>query len=68
MCEQAVELDPESAVAWTRLAHALARTDRISDAIAACERALELGAGAEVADLLARMREREQRLLPQSLR
>ena len=68
VCEQAVELDPESAVAWTRLAHALARTDRISDAIAACERALELGAGAEVADLLTRMREREQRLLPQSLR
>jgi tetratricopeptide (TPR) repeat protein len=68
VCEQAVELDPESAVAWTRLAHALARTDRISDAIAACERALELGSGAEVADLLARMREREQRLLPQSLR
>ena len=67
-CEQAVELDPESAVAWTRLAHALARTDRISEAIAACERALELGSGAEVADLLERMREREQRLLPQSLR
>src|SRR5579862_7826983 len=65
-CEQAVELDPESAVGWTRLAHALARTDRISEAIAACERALELGSGAEVADLLERMREREQRLLPQS--
>ena len=67
-CEQAVELDPESAVAWTRLAHALARTDRIRECIAACERALELGAGDEVADLLERMREREQRLLPQSLR
>src|SRR5579862_6816638 len=66
VCEQAVELDPQSAAAWARLAHALARTDRVSDAIAACERALELGAGAEVADLLERVRERERRMLPQS--
>src|SRR5581483_7413176 len=40
-CEQAVELDPQAEPAWSRLAHALARTDRISDAIVACERALE---------------------------
>jgi tetratricopeptide (TPR) repeat protein len=66
-CEQAVELDSESTAAWTRLAHALARTDAVSDAIAACERALELGAGAEVADLLTSMREREQRVLPSSI-
>jgi tetratricopeptide (TPR) repeat protein len=63
-CEQAVELDPQAEPAWSRLAHALARTDRISDAIVACERALELGAGEEVADLLTRTRERERRLLP----
>jgi tetratricopeptide (TPR) repeat protein len=63
-CEQAARLDGESVEVWSRLAHALARTDRVSDALAACERALELGAGEEVADLRARMRERERRLLP----
>ena len=36
------------AAAWTRLAHALARTDRVGECIAACERALELGADGEV--------------------
>ena len=41
-CEQAVELDGDSAAAWARYAHALARTDRTVDTIAACERALEL--------------------------
>ena len=35
-------LAPESAQAWSRYAHALARTDRVSEAIAACERALAL--------------------------
>src|SRR3954447_24780428 len=40
--EQATLLDGESAAAWTRYAHALARTDRISDAIAASEHALRL--------------------------
>jgi tetratricopeptide (TPR) repeat protein len=63
-CEQAVELDPDSAEAWSRLAHALARTERVGECIAACERALELGAGEEVSDLLERMRTREQRVLP----
>src|SRR3982751_1724307 len=49
--EQATVLDPGSAQAWARLAHALARTDRVSDAIAACEEALSLGGGdAEVAE------------------
>jgi tetratricopeptide (TPR) repeat protein len=50
-CEQATMLAPESAVAWARYAHALARTDRISDCLGACDRALELGAGPEVRDL-----------------
>jgi tetratricopeptide (TPR) repeat protein len=50
-CEQATALAPESGDAWSRYAHALARTDRVSDCLAACERALELGADAEVRDL-----------------
>ena len=39
----ATRLDPESQAAWARFAHALARTDRVSECMAACERALELG-------------------------
>jgi tetratricopeptide (TPR) repeat protein len=50
-CELAVGLAPESEGAWARLAHALARTDRTAECLAACERALELGADAEVRDL-----------------
>jgi tetratricopeptide (TPR) repeat protein len=64
VCEQAVELDGESLPAWVRLAHALARTDRIGECLSACERALELGGGAEVRDLLERMRNLEPRVLP----
>ena len=37
------------APAWARFAHALARTDRVSDGLGACERALELGDDPEVA-------------------
>jgi tetratricopeptide (TPR) repeat protein len=55
-CEQATLVDPESAIAWKRYAHALARTDRVTDCIAACERALQLAPDEEVADLLERMR------------
>jgi tetratricopeptide (TPR) repeat protein len=50
-CEQATQLAPESAAAWSRYAHALARTDRVSDCLAACERALELAEDPEVRDL-----------------
>jgi tetratricopeptide (TPR) repeat protein len=50
-CEQATELAPESGAAWSRLAHALARTDRLSDCVAACDRALALTDDAEVRDL-----------------
>jgi tetratricopeptide (TPR) repeat protein len=63
-CEQAVELEPQSEVAWARLAHALARTDRVSECLAAAQRAIDLGAGGEVRQLLAQMRERERRELP----
>ena len=37
-CEQATQLAPESPGAWSRYAHALARTDRMSDCLAACDR------------------------------
>jgi tetratricopeptide (TPR) repeat protein len=64
-CEQATILAPDSAEAWARLAHALARTDRVSDALEASERALELnGSDAEVAELLERLRAAAPRVLP----
>jgi tetratricopeptide (TPR) repeat protein len=63
--EQATLLDEESATAWSRYAHALARTDRISDAIAASERALRLAPeDEEVADLLTRLHAAQPRVLP----
>jgi hypothetical protein len=42
---------PRSPAAWSRYAHALARTDRTSDCLAACDRALELADDPEVRDL-----------------
>ena len=63
-CEQATLLAPDSEVAWSRYAHALARTDRFSDCLEACERALSLGDDPEVRDL----RERIARLAPRELR
>jgi tetratricopeptide (TPR) repeat protein len=54
-CEQATELAPESASAWSRLAHALARTDRVTECLAACERALALADDPEVRDLRAQV-------------
>ena len=50
-CEQATQLAPESPVAWSRLAHALARTDRLTDCLAACERSLALADDPEVRNL-----------------
>jgi tetratricopeptide (TPR) repeat protein len=50
-CEQATQLAPESEGAWARLAHALARTDRVTECLAACERALALADDPEVRDL-----------------
>jgi tetratricopeptide (TPR) repeat protein len=55
-CEQATEIAPDSPAAWSRLAHALARTDRASDCLAACERALELGDDPEVRHVRDRVR------------
>jgi tetratricopeptide (TPR) repeat protein len=50
-CEQATQLAPDSPGAWSRYAHALARTDRVTDCLAACVRALELGDDPEVRNL-----------------
>jgi tetratricopeptide (TPR) repeat protein len=41
-CRAATLLDSESAMAWSRYAHSLARTDRVTDTLAACDRALAL--------------------------
>ena len=62
--EQATLLAPDSVSAWSRYAFALARTDRVSDGMAAAERALMLGADGEVAELLDRLREAVPRVLP----
>ena len=59
--EAATRIDPESTAAWSRYAHALARTDRISEGIDACRRALALGDEPEVAELLARLEESQPR-------
>ena len=63
-CEAATLLAPASTTAWSRYAHALARTDRVSDAIAACEHALTLARDPEVLSLLGTLRERAPRVLP----
>jgi len=63
--QEATRLEPESMPAWSAYAHALARTDRQRDCVEACERALELGGDAEVADLLARARRARPRPIPQ---
>jgi tetratricopeptide (TPR) repeat protein len=57
----ATQLDPESREAWSTYAHALARTERTSECLAACQRALALGTDPEVADLLRRVEEAEPR-------
>lgn len=62
--EQATTLFPDSVEAWSRRAHALARTDRVTEGIEAAERAIELGAGAEVKHLLQRLRDELPRVLP----
>src|SRR4051812_23919234 len=63
-CEQATHLEPESPDAWARFAHALARTERTSEAIGAAERALTFGANEETAELLERLRAAARRVLP----
>jgi cytochrome c-type biogenesis protein CcmH/NrfG len=63
-CEQATLREPQSPAAWSRYAHALARSDLLSECIAACERALKLGGDPEVSELLARARKIAPRVLP----
>jgi tetratricopeptide (TPR) repeat protein len=54
--EQATALAPDSPAAWSRLAHALARTDRATECLAACDRALSLGDDPEVRVLAEQVR------------
>jgi hypothetical protein len=61
--EAATRLESDSQSAWSSYAHALARTDRVVECIAACERALALGENEEVADLLARVQAAQPRRL-----
>jgi tetratricopeptide (TPR) repeat protein len=61
--EAATRLEPDSQSAWNAYAHALARTDRASECIDACRRALALGENAEVSDLLERVQAAQQRTL-----
>jgi tetratricopeptide (TPR) repeat protein len=61
--EAATRLEPEAQSAWSTYAHALARTDRLNECVAACDRALALGPNPEVEDLLARV----QAAAPRSL-
>jgi Tetratricopeptide repeat len=62
-CEQATLVAPDSPAAWARYAHALARTDRPTDCLAACERALELRDDPEVRALAEQVREMTPRAL-----
>lgn len=59
----ATALDPDCRRAWSSYAHSLARTDRASECLDACRRALALGEDPEVSDLLARM----ESILPREL-
>jgi hypothetical protein len=56
IAEAATQIAPQSRRAWSTYAHALARTDRLSECQHVCRRALALGSDAEVADLLERIR------------
>jgi tetratricopeptide (TPR) repeat protein len=50
-CEQAAASYPDSEAVWSRYAHALARTDRTVECLAACDRALALAPDPEVSAL-----------------
>ena len=54
--EGATVIAPDSPLAWSAYAHALARTDRLQECIVACEHALRLSNDPEVKDLLERTR------------
>jgi tetratricopeptide (TPR) repeat protein len=51
----ATQIAPDSRRAWSTYAHALARTDRLSECQQACAEALTLGRDPEIADLLKRI-------------
>ncbi len=53
--QAATLVEPGSRRAWSSYAHALARTDRLSECEEACRRALELGDDGEVRELLKRV-------------
>jgi tetratricopeptide (TPR) repeat protein len=57
----ATQLAPESREAWSAYAHSLARTDRVSECVAACRHALSFGEDPEVADLLRRVEDAQPR-------
>jgi tetratricopeptide (TPR) repeat protein len=57
-CEQATTIARDSERAWSRYAHALARTDRTQDCLAACDRALQLADDPEVRALAESVRAR----------
>ena len=61
--EAATRIAPESPAAWSRFAHALARTDRFAECERACARALQLAEDPEVEQLLASMRAAKPRAL-----
>ncbi len=59
----ATQIAPDSRRAWSTYAHALARTDRLSECQHACAEALALGRDPEVADLLKRIQNATPRAL-----
>ncbi|MDP9346111.1 MAG: tetratricopeptide repeat protein [Actinomycetota bacterium] len=64
-CQQATLLDEQSPDAWARYAHALARTDRVTDALGVAERAHQLDReNAEISELIDRLRAALPRVLP----
>jgi tetratricopeptide (TPR) repeat protein len=62
-CEHATLVAPDSERAWSRYAHALARTDRTQDCLAACDHALSLAQDPEVRALADHVRTRAPREL-----
>lgn len=58
-------LEPGSGAAWSTYAHALARTDRVTECVRACRRALRLGQDAEVSELLVRVQAARPRAVAQ---
>ncbi len=62
--EAATKLAPDASAAWSRYAHALARTERRTDTLAAAERALALDDDPEVRELRDRLIASAPRELP----